>query len=114
MSEFMTIDMLKVFAVAVTFTVILTEFFKEAVDWICGKFKIDIPTKYVVFFFALVVIFLPIYIDNTISIESILTGFLNSILLSLTAMKSYDTIVDRAITKIEDEKKELPPLDALD
>ncbi|HZJ77131.1 MAG TPA: hypothetical protein VFC70_05415 [Oscillospiraceae bacterium] len=105
-SDFMTIDMLKVFMVAVSATVILTEFFKETVDWICKKFQVKVHTKYVVFFFALIVIFLPIILDKLISIETVATGFLNAILLCLTAMKSYDTIVDRAIARIEERKGE--------
>lgn len=113
MSDFVTIDMLKIFAVAVTFTVIFTEFFKEAVDYLCKKFNKKIPTKYVVFFFALIVIFLPIILDGVISVETVATGFLNAILLSLTAMKSYDTIVDKAIAKIEtkEEKEDVKAVD---
>lgn len=107
MNEFITIDMLKVFAVAVSITVMLTEFSKEAVDWIFSKLKINIHTKYVVFFFALVVIFLPFIIEKLITVEAIFTGVLNAVLLSLTAMKSYDTIRDRTIAKINREKEQI-------
>lgn len=101
LNDFLTIDMLRVFLVAVSVTVILTEFFKEAVDWVFAKIKINIPTKYVTLFFALLIVFLPIIIDGLITVEIIATGILNAILLSLTAMKSYETILEKAISKIE-------------
>jgi len=98
--------MLRVFVVAVSVTVILTEFFKEAVDWVAKKLNIRVPTKYVVFFFALFVVFLPIILDGLISFETVTTGILNAILLSLTAIKSYDTIVERGITRIKLKKEQ--------
>lgn len=107
MNEFLTIDMLRVFVVAVSITVMLTEFFKEAIDWLFNKLKIVVPTKYVVFFFALVVIFLPMILGGLITVEAISTGILNAVLLSLTAMKSYDVILERAISKIDKNEKAL-------
>lgn len=100
--DFITVDMLKTFPVAVSITVILTQFFKEAIDGLFKKLKIDVHTKYVVFFFALIVVFIPI--KESITFGVVAAGVLNAILLSLTAMKSYDTLVDKAITKIEEKK----------
>lgn len=103
-NDFLTIDMLKAFPVAVSVIVILTEFFKDAIDLLFKKLKIKVQTKYVVFFFALIIVYLPI--RETITFEVIASGILNAVLLSLTAMKSYDTIVNRAMIKTKGKKNE--------
>jgi hypothetical protein len=100
MNQFLTIEMLKAFPVAVSVTVILTEFFKDIIDCLFRKVNFHLPTKYIVFIFALIVIFLPHIVEKTVSLEIIITGVLNAILLSLTAIKSYETIVQRAVTKM--------------
>jgi hypothetical protein len=114
-TDFLTLDMLKVFFVAVAVTVLLTEFFKDIVDGIfklfglavskaIGKtYELHIPTKYVVFTFALMVVFAPLYFEAVLTPQVIVAGVLNGILLTLTAMKSYETILDKAIKKYSEE-----------
>lgn len=104
-NEFITLDMLKVYLVAVCATVVFTEFFKEAVDSLFKIFNLHMPTKYVVFFWATLVVFLPIYFDSLITPEAIATGIINAILLTLTAQKSYETILEKSIIKITKEKE---------
>ncbi len=105
-NDFITLDMLRVFLVAVSVTVLLTQFFKEAVDSLFKIFNLHVPTKYVVFFWALITVFLPLYFDDAITPEVIATGIINAILLTLTAQKSYETILEKSIIKITKEKEE--------
>jgi len=94
----------------------VSQLFKDLVDWVfkliglviskaIGKpYKLKIPTKYVVFIFALMVVFAPLYFDVVLTPPVIVAGILNGILLTLTAMKSYETILDKAIKKYSEEE----------
>ncbi|NLX61857.1 MAG: hypothetical protein GXZ06_04975 [Tissierellia bacterium] len=103
MNKFITIDMLNIYSIAVVVTVTLTEFFKDIADHVIYKlFKRELPTKYFVFFIALLIIFIPIIHDKKLSFESFFTGIINAVFLTLASMKSYETVIERA----EDKKKQ--------
>lgn len=108
MDKFITIDMLKIFSVAITVTVILTEFFKDLADRIVYKFlKRNLHTKYFVFVIALLVIFIPIIHDKNFSFESTFTGIINAVFLTLASMKSYETVIERAQYRKMQKKSEV-------
>jgi galactitol-specific phosphotransferase system IIC component len=88
--------MLKTFAVVVMVVVLVTEFFKEAVDKLFNLVGWHVPTKYVVFFWALFIIFGPLYYEGTITGVAIFMGVLNAIFVSLAAMKLYESILEKA------------------
>ena len=106
--DFLTPDMLQIFFIAVAVVVILAQFFKDIFDYIFKMLNIQVPTKYVVFIFALIVVFVPMSLQGPLLPMAIFMGVLNSILLTLTAQKSYETILERAIKKIEAKSYELP------
>jgi len=98
--NFITLDMLNTFLVAVSVTVMLTQFFKDAIDWVWFKlWKKKTNTKYIVFIFAVLVIGAPLAVKHgfygILNFETIFTTLLNAVLLSLTAMKSYESIVNK-------------------
>jgi hypothetical protein len=108
-NDFLTLEALKIWMVAVSVTVLITQFTKEIVDWIFGILHLKIPTKYVVYCWSLTVIFLPQVNQIQFSFEVIATNILNGIIITLAAMKSYEIIAEKAIQKIEEIKYRKPP-----
>ncbi|KJS23157.1 MAG: hypothetical protein VR72_03050 [Clostridiaceae bacterium BRH_c20a] len=126
-NDFITPDMLKIFLVAVALVVLYTEFFKKAFDFVFKitgivfswvftliarkVFKrekpvvivIKVPTEYICFLFACIVIFLPLIITEQLNIMVIFMGLTNAILLSMTAKESYNSIRKKILKKYSDE-----------
>lgn len=108
--SFLTIEMLKTFTVAVFIVVLITEFFKEIVDLVIKIFskmvsvmfkkqcELHVPTKYVVFLWALFVVFMPMYLEIVLTLPIIFMGTLNSIFVTLAAMKFYESILEKAFS----------------
>lgn len=101
--NFITFDMLKNFATLATVLVILTQFTKDLVDATIGRlFKI--PTRYLVFVYALAILFLILYRSGPITVEAVVATVINAVFVTLAAMKAFESAVQPAL-----EKLKIPP-----
>ncbi len=104
MDDYITFDMLRNFAGLVTMLVILTQFTKDPVDWLWNKlWKVTtgFPTRYLVFIYAEAFLCTFVVMDKqTALIPAWITAFLNGIIVTLAAMKSYESVVQAALNKI--------------
>jgi hypothetical protein len=104
MDNFITLNYLGSFVGMVAVVVLLTQFTKDLVD----KVAKWLPTKYVVFIYALIVIFGYQLMSNTFDNTKLLLTILNAVLLTMTAQGGYEWLYKpieqkaaaNAITKI--------------
>lgn len=94
--NFVTVDLMKDFATVVLLTVIVTQFFKGAADTIFQKlFKTTIQTKYLAFFWAVLIVTLSYWYDDKLSDpEQWPLVFLSAVIVTITAMKSFEVASD--------------------
>jgi hypothetical protein len=86
MNQFITIDYMGSFAGMVAIILLLTQFSKDLVD----KAAPWLPTKYVAFIYALVVIFGYQFMSGTFNISQIILTLVNAVILTMTAQGSYE------------------------
>lgn len=104
--NFITFDMLKNFATLATVLVIVTQFTKDLVDALFGVLRIRVPTRYLVFVYALAVLLLILYRGGPVTVEAVVATIINAIFVTLTAMKAFESAVQPALEKLS---KPLPP-----
>lgn len=105
-SSFVSLDVLNSFIGMAIVVTILTEFFKILIDKIFGK----VPTKYVVFVIAMLVYFAIKFATGEVLLNDIravigfiLVGVINSIFVSLTSMKSFESVKDKFSNVFDEE-----------
>jgi hypothetical protein len=86
MDNFITLQYMGSFVGMVAIVVLLTQFSKDLVD----KVAKWLPTKYVVFIYALIVIFGYQLMSNTFDNTKVLLTVINAILLTMTAQGGYE------------------------
>jgi len=110
---FLTIDMLKNPVGLVIAVCLLTQFTKELVD----RIK-KIPTKYIVYLYAEVLMFAMLFLTQDISrfgwrewLAEVIVVILNGIIVAMAGMKSYEEVVDyifnKQVVKISNRVKQL-------
>ena len=97
--NFITFDMLQNFATLATVLVILTQFTKDLVDKV-----VKFPTRYLVFIYAEIILFLNLARTGTWSIEAVVTTIINGIFVTLAAMKAFESTVEPIMTKLQNNK----------
>lgn len=100
MDNFITLDYMGTFVGMVAIVVLLTQFTKDLID----KYLSKIPTKYVVFVYALIVIFAYQLMTNTFDTKKVLLTILNAILITMTAQGGYEWLY-KPIEVRNDNKK---------
>lgn len=88
MDNFITLDYLSTFVGMVAVVVLITQFTKDLVD----KVAKWLPTKYLVFMYALIVLIGYQVMANTFESSKILLTIINAILLTMTAQGGYEWI----------------------
>lgn len=86
MDNFITLQYMGSFVGMVAIVVLLTQFSKDLVDNVAKW----LPTKYVVFIYALIVIFGYQLMSNSFDSTKILLTVINAILLTMTAQGGYE------------------------
>lgn len=86
MDNFITLNYMGTFIGMVAIIVLITQFSKDLVD----KYLAEIPTKYVVFIYSLVVIIGYQLMSNTFEPKLLLLTLFNAILLTMTAQGGYE------------------------
>ncbi|MCM0650511.1 hypothetical protein NBE98_19280 [Clostridium swellfunianum] len=86
MDKFVTLDYLGTFAGMVAAVVLITQFTKELID----KFAKNLPTKYVVFVYSLIILIAYQLMTNTFEFSRLLLTIINAILLTMTAQGGYE------------------------
>lgn len=77
------------------FTVtLLTQFFKKAID----KIK-HVPTEYVVYCISITMMVLVSWVKGTLANQNILMLIINSVLVAMSSMKSYEKIAQNAVER---------------
>lgn len=94
MTEYLTIDFLTTMAGMVFTVTLLTQFFKKIID----KVK-HIPTEYVVYIITLLLMFTVNFIKGTFNFQNIFMIIINSVLVAMSAMKSYEKVAESAVMK---------------
>lgn len=93
-NDYLTIDFLTTMAGMVFTVTLLTQFFKKIID----KVK-HIPTEYVVYILTLLLMFTVNFIKGTCSFQNVFMIIINSVLVAMSAMKSYEKIAESAVLK---------------
>lgn len=88
MDNFITLDYLSTFVGMVAVVVLITQFTKELID----KIVKWLPTKYIVFIYALIVIIGYQIMSNTFDSSKFLLTIINAMLLTMTAQGGYEWI----------------------
>ncbi|WP_097027672.1 hypothetical protein [Clostridium peptidivorans] len=88
MDNLITLDYLSTFGGMVAVVVLITEFTKELIDKV---FK-GLPTKYVVFIYALIIIIGYQIMSNTFDMSKLMLTIINAILLTMTAQGGYEWV----------------------
>jgi hypothetical protein len=100
MNNFITLDYLSTFVGMVAVVVLITQFTKELID----KVAKWLPTKYVVFIYALIVIIGYQIMSNTFDISKLLLTIINAMLLTMTAQGGYEWVFKPIEQKSQNDK----------
>lgn len=88
MDNFITLDYLSTFVGMVAVVVLITQFTKDLID----KVAKWLPTKYLVFIYALIVIIGYQFMSNTFDGSKLLLTIINAIIITMTAQGGYEWV----------------------
>lgn len=88
MDNFITLTYMGTFVGMVAIVVLITEFTKDLID----KYLKQIPTKYIVFIYSLIVILGYQFMSGTFDGSKLLLTVINAILLCMTAQGGYEWV----------------------
>lgn len=96
-NDFITLELLGTFAGMVAAVALIVQFTKGFVKSSCPDWVVRLYTLVI----SLAIQFFVMYVSSGLTVETVGLGVINSVLVALTAMGSYEAVTDPSATKVK-------------